>query len=229
MSYIGQIRKSQVEDSWGQKLTFSDPQESAGIGGKNLIITAEQLKDKGFDPSNCYFFTFYLLRKKYIQDISLRLFYDDEYSNYIQLTNIKINKKIKIDGIEEPEKISICFKPPANGYNKIAVILNNRQNDKDELQYIENKEENLIPTFYSVKNLITELNLGYGYKITNIGVQSRPDFKFVIDGEEIEVGRTGVYEMPYSDYKINFLGVINPNNNYFIIDYKCKKDTGEDI
>ena len=58
MSYIGQIRKSQVEDSWGQKLTFSDPQESAGIGGKNLIITAEQLKDKGFDPSNCYFFTF---------------------------------------------------------------------------------------------------------------------------------------------------------------------------
>ena len=141
MSYIGQIRKSQIEDSWGQKLTFATPEESAGIGGKNLIITAEQLKDKGFGPSNCYFFTFYLLRKKYIQDISLRLFYNDEYSNYIQLTNIKINKKIKIDGIEEPEKISICFKPPANGYNKIAVILNNRQNDKDELQYIENKEK----------------------------------------------------------------------------------------
>lgn len=228
MSYIGQIRKSQVKDSWGQKLTFSIA-ESAGIGGKNLIITAEQLKDKGFDPSKCYFFSFYLLRKEnYVQDISLRLFYDNEYSNYIQLTNIKINKKIKIDNIEEPEKISICFKPPASGYNKIAVILNNRQNDKDELQYIENKEEDLIPTFYSVNNLIAALNLGDGYKITNIGVQSRPDFKFVIDGEEIEVGRTGVYEIPYSDYKINFLGVINPNNNYFIIDYKCKKDE-EDI
>lgn len=226
MSYIGQIRKSQVADSWGEDLTFSIA-ESAGIGGKNLIITAEKLKDKNFDPSNCYFFSFYLLRKKnYVQDISLRLFYDDEYSNYIQLTNIKINKKIKTNE-EEPEKISICFKPPTNRYNKIAVILNNKQNNDNELQYkyIETDK----PVFYSVNNLIDKLNLGNGYQITNIGVQSRPDFKFVIDGEEIEIGRTGVYEMPYSDYKINFLGVINPNNNYFIIDYKCKKDTGEDI
>lgn len=227
MSYIGQIRKSQVEDSWGQELKFSDPQKSAGIGGNNLIITAEQLKDKGFSPSNCYFFTFYLLRKNYVQDISLRLFYNDEYSNYIQLTNIKINKKIKTENEEEPEKISICFKPPTNGYNKIAVILNNKQNDDNELQY--KKIDTDPPTFYSINNLITKLKLEDEYKITNIGVQSRPDFKFVIDGEEIEVGRTGVYEMPYSDYKINFLGVINPNNNYFIIDYKCKKDTGEDI
>ena len=227
MSYIGQIRKSQVEDSWGQKLTFATPEESAGIGGKNLIITVEQLKDKGFDPSNCYFFSFYLLRKKnYVQDISLRLFYDDEYSNYIQLTNIKINKKIKIDE-EEPEKISICFKPPTTGYNKIAVILNNKQNNDNELQYKHIETDD--PVFYSVNNLIDKLNLGNGYKITNIGVQSRPDFKFVIDGEEIEVGRTGVYEMPYSDYKLNFLGVINPNNNYFIIDYKCKNDNEEDI
>lgn len=226
MSYIGQIRKSQVADSWGEDLTFSIA-ESAGIGGKNLIITAEKLKDKGFSPSNCYFFTFYLLRKNYVQDISLRLFYNDEYSNYIQLTNIKINKKIKTKNEEEPEKISICFKPPANGYNKIAVILNNKQNDDNELQY--KKIDTDPPTFYSINNLITKLKLEDEYKITNIGVQSRPDFKFVIDGEEIEVGRTGVYEMPYSDYKINFLGVINPNNNYFIIDYKCKKDTGEDI
>lgn len=73
-----------------------------------------------------------------------------------------------------------------------------------------------LAEIYNIIETIPETN-----SLIQIGVQSIPGLLMCIDGEEIRVGRTGIYEINYG-IDIKFLGFIikNTDKTNFILDYK---------
>ena len=57
--------------------------------------------------------------------------------------------------------------------------------------------------------------------LLQIGVQSAPGLLMCINGEEIRVGRSGLYEI-LNGYKVTFIGfIVEPNDNkHFMLDYQ---------
>ena len=73
---------------------------------------------------------------------------------------------------------------------------------------------------YEIENIIGSLN-GVS-ELLKLGVQGRPGLLMCINGEEIRVGPSGIYEIK-NGYKVNFIGFIikdSSNEDYFILDYQ---------
>ena len=73
-----------------------------------------------------------------------------------------------------------------------------------------------------VNNLIETLNSSIENKgiLKQIGVQSSPGLLMCINGEQIRLGRSGLYEMKKEDIQIYFLGFVVEDDRYFILDYQ---------
>lgn len=84
--------------------------------------------------------------------------------------------------------------------------------------------------FHLVNNIIdTYLKSHYSglTKLKKIGIQGPPGLLFTIDGEEIRVGRTGIYELYNDDISISYLGFVikdslftQDGKDFFILDFK---------
>ena len=84
--------------------------------------------------------------------------------------------------------------------------------------------------FHLVNNIIdTYLKSNYSglTKLKKIGIQGPPGLLFTIDGEEIRVGRTGIYELYNEDISISYLGFVikdslftQDGKDFFILDFK---------
>ncbi|MGN0992861.1 MAG: hypothetical protein ACI4PE_02975 [Bacilli bacterium] len=80
-----------------------------------------------------------------------------------------------------------------------------------------------IDRLEEINNVIDILNSSIDNKgqLKQIGVQGPPGLQMCIDGEEIKIGRSGLYEIN-NGVVINFIGfVVTPDDNkYFILDYQ---------
>lgn len=87
-----------------------------------------------------------------------------------------------------------------------------------------------ILQFDRVTNVITSY-LAKNYpgmtSLKKIGIQAPPGLLFCIDGEEIRVGRSGVYELYNEDINISYIGFIikdslftQDGKDFFIMDFK---------
>ena len=80
-----------------------------------------------------------------------------------------------------------------------------------------------VKKFVKLKNLIGDgINVsGSNINITQIGIHARPGTLMCINGEEIRVGRSGLYEI-LNGYKVTFIGfIVEPNDNkHFMLDYQ---------
>jgi hypothetical protein len=54
--------------------------------------------------------------------------------------------------------------------------------------------------------------------LQKIGVQSEPGLLMCINGEEIHVGQSGIYE-PIKSVPVTFIGFVIKNNEFFALDY----------
>ena len=70
------------------------------------------------------------------------------------------------------------------------------------------------------KNIIDYIDTNGTGQIKQIGIQSAPGFQMCIDGEQIRIGRSGLYEIK-NGVIIKFIGfVIDPEDNqHFMLDY----------
>ena len=59
-----------------------------------------------------------------------------------------------------------------------------------------------------------------GRIIRKLGLQGPTGLTFVIDGEVIRIGKSGIYELYNDDLTIKFIGVILDEGQAFIMDYK---------
>lgn len=211
---IGQLRSSDIGESWGKTIALQAGTmvTNPSFDKKDGIITLTS--GEKFSSNEAYYIECKVMKTTNSQTIALKLINDAIDSNYIQLGMLNIPAKANDN--DKTETVRLCFKPTSGSYSKLLFFL-----------YSEGKEgSNLESTIngYTVSNLITStISTETFGSIVQLGVQAKPGFKFVIDGEEIEVGRTGIYELPVEPYSIDYFGVINKNKDNFIIDYKFEE------
>lgn len=77
----------------------------------------------------------------------------------------------------------------------------------------------VINQFAIIKNIVKDIN-----KIVKIGVQGPPSLLMCINGEQIRIGKTGIFEINEDNVSISFVGFIPKVKNdileYFIMDYE---------
>lgn len=73
-----------------------------------------------------------------------------------------------------------------------------------------------INTFNSLINIIDTIGVT---SLSKIGIQGKPGLLMNINGEEIHIGRTGIYEM-LDDIDVTFIGVVSTSDDFFLIDYQ---------
>lgn len=126
----------------------------------------------------------------------------------------------------------IIFNPNSN-YNEIVFELSrmaidyNIQNDDNSSG---RKMEIKILNFTRVNNVISNYLATAYHGLTTlkkIGIQGPPRMLFCLDGEEIRIGRSGVYELYHDAIEISYLGFVikdslftQDGKDFFILDFK---------
>ena len=158
---------------------------------------------------------------------------------------IKLVKTIVIDGVlqektdageEEIETITVVanddqnapaiqyevFFVPDKAYNTIKFELQRTSADFSTSGENGVKGRQVVITEYSIekiKNILASESLNNRI-IRKLGLQGPTGLTFIIDGEVIRIGKSGIYELYNDDLTIEFIGVILDEGQAFIMDYK---------
>lgn len=187
------------------------------LSGNNIIKPTES---DGVRTKN-YYIRFKVYKKANPQTIKIKLVNTNKTSD-----NIQVLKSIVVEGGRESDYSSYeIVISPNNTYNRILFELQRELEDYNTIN--EDGTYGRICNIYidrldEVYNVINYLNpLINKSSLLQIGVQSAPGLLMCINGEEIKVGRSGLYEI-LNGYKISFIGfIVEPGDNkYFILDYQ---------
>ena len=151
--------------------------------------------------------------------------------------------EVSVDNVQEVRRLSVkkgtgrttfelIFNPNST-YNQIVFELE-RLADDFYLSNGDGKSGRImnvnILSFERITNVITGyLSQHYSglTSLKKIGIQGPPGMMFVIDGEEIKIGRSGIYELYNDNINITYIGFIVKNSSftqdgkdYFIMDFK---------
>lgn len=74
-----------------------------------------------------------------------------------------------------------------------------------------------VNTFQELKEVLNSIGV---FKLTKFAIQSVPGLIMCINGEEIHIGRTGIYELIFDDVAITSIALALQEGNSFIIDYQ---------
>lgn len=230
---FGQIRKNQVqsfltpleyklidkevESNLSKGVVFLD--NAIELSGSNVL---EAKNTQGKNKS--YYLRFKIYKKNTKQIFDVKLINTDK--NDIQQTIATI----QIPPGEETDYsvFDIVISPSVNRiYNEIHFELARELVDyeeKNEKGYYGRLAKLEIENLSNIYNLIEFLNpsIENKGKLKQIGIQSAPGLMMCINGEQIQVGRTGIYELKNPSILIDFIGFIieKEDNNYFILDYQ---------
>jgi hypothetical protein len=116
----------------------------------------------------------------------------------------------------------LIFTPNGNNYNQLVFLLARTAYDYRVESRIMEVE---IEEFSTINNIIAD------YlpcdELKKIGIQGPPGLMFVLNGEEFQLGRTGIYELCNDEIVVTYLGfVINDSKqttdgkDFFILDYR---------
>ena len=146
------------------------------------------------------------------------------------IDNIQVLETIEIEpGYESDYSTFEIIIPPNGTYNQIKFKLERTLEDynliRDPSNNIYGRLVNIGINYLSeVINIIDKYlnsSINNTGRLKQIGVQSAPGLQMCIDGEQIRIGRSGIYEINHG-ITIRFLGfIVQPNDNkYFILDYQ---------
>ena len=182
----------------------------------NQIIFTNKVINLNFDSRKYYYLNFKIKTL------------DSSQTFYLKLQNVsdtRVEKEQFIKTIvvpQDPEEVYISFEviiAPNSTYNQLIWELQRTRED-----YIVHEGEDQIngrKTFIDVESFGTIIN-----KISpsisplaKIGIQGPPSLLMCINGEQIRIGKSGIYEISNS-IPITFVGFIPKENDYFIVDYE---------
>ena len=226
---FGQFRRSQL-DSFLTPLKYK--LEKAKI--KSTISTAVTFVDNVISLTNAlkpteqdgiraknYYIRFRIYKKANPQTIIIKLINTNK-----QTDNIQNLRTIIVDAGRETEYNTYeIVIPPNNNYNQIKFELQreledyNKKNSDGTYGRICKIEVIRLDEIYNVIDYLTTIINKSA--LLQIGVQSAPGLLMCINGEEIRVGRSGLYEI-LNGYKVTFIGfIVEPNDNkHFMLDYQ---------
>lgn len=226
---FGQFRRSQL-DSFLTPLKYKLEQakikstiSTAVTFVDNVISLTDALKpteQDGIRAKN-YYIRFRIYKKANPQTIIIKLINTNK-----QTDNIQNLRTIIVDAGRETEYNTYeIVIPPNNNYNQIKFELQreledyNKKNSDGTYGRICKVEVIRLDEIYNVIDYLTTIINKSA--LLQIGVQSAPGLLMCINGEEIRVGRSGLYEI-LNGYKVTFIGfIVEPNDNkHFMLDYQ---------
>ena len=204
----------EVESPLSKGVVFTNP--VMNFSEDNLLSSIDDSgKQKG------YYLKFKIYKQEKEQLITLKLIDTQKTTE-----NTQIIKDFKIEAglLTDSLTFEIIIAPNSN-YNQICFELIrtsddfNRNEDGTYGRVLEMEVEGLS----SIYNIINYLNpsIDNKGKLKQIGVQGPIGMLMYINGEEIRIGRTGIYEINYG-IAINTIGfIIEPNDEKnFLMDYQ---------
>lgn len=229
MSYnFGQFRRKQV-DSYLTPLTYNltttqiESNLSAGvffnekIAELNLNSIDENGKQKGY----------YIKFKIYKQESSNQIITVKLVNTDKNIDNVQKIKTLSLNAGLATEYMTFeMIIAPNSNYNQICFELTRTSEDFSQVNEdgtygrIINVEIEALSSIYNILNYLNPSIEGKG-KLKQIGVQGPTGMLMCINGEEIRIGRTGIYEINYG-IAINSIGfIIEPNDGKnFLMDYQ---------
>ena len=207
------LEKDKIKSTISTTVTFVD----------NIVSLTDTLKpteQDGIRAKN-YYIRFRIYKKANPQTIIIKLINTNK-----QTDNIQNLRTIVVDAGRETEYNTYeIVIPPNNNYNQIKFELQreledyNKKNSDGTYGRICKIEVIRLDEIYNVINYLTTIINKSA--LLQIGVQSAPGLLMCINGEEIRVGRSGLYEI-LNGYKVTFIGfIVEPNDNkYFMLDYQ---------
>ena len=226
---FGQFRRSQL-DSFLTPLKYKLEQakikstiSTAVTFVDNVISLTDALKPTEQDGiwAKNYYIRFRIYKKANPQTIIIKLINTNK-----QTDNIQNLRTIVVDAGRETEYNTYeIVIPPNNNYNQIKFELQreledyNKKNSDGTYGRICKIEVIRLDEIYNVIDYLTTIINKSA--LLQIGVQSAPGLLMCINGEEIRVGRSGLYEI-LNGYKVTFIGfIVEPNDNkHFMLDYQ---------
>lgn len=196
-----------------------------------LLRDEEYFKDKSFLINNSFNFQ----NNYYVKlQIKRTLVYDQNFQiilkNDNETTAQQFIKNFFVPKLEEDEEINktvvveLVFNPIIN-FDRLILKLTRITNDyalaNDTNGWMGRVIELGDCVCYTINNL---LNLSFFNGISElikIGIQGSSGLLMCINGEEIRVGPSGIYQIK-NGYKITFIGfvLIDGSNDYFLLDYQ---------
>lgn len=228
MYQIGQLRRNQI-DSYSTALSY----RQGLIRNENSIIDfydqCMYLSGANIVSSiYSYYLKFEVTQLSEVtQEFSIKLQSDEVTVDNIQNVRSFVVKQ----GIDKTT-FELIFTPNSN-YNQIVFELKRLALDF----YTDNGDGTWgrimkikILQFDRVVNVISSYlakNYAGMTSLKKIGIQGPPGLLFCIDGEEIRIGRSGIYELYNEDINISYMGFIikdslftQDGKDFFIMDFK---------
>lgn len=229
MSYqIGQLRRGQI-DSYTTKLDY----RLGLLRNENSIIDFydQCMFLSGTNVVSALFSYYLKFTVRQLpdspQEFTIKLQSDD-----VAIDNVQTVRKFTVKQGVETSTFELIFNPNSN-YNQIVFELKRLASDFS-LYNDDGTNGRImditISNFEKVNNVISDF-LAQKYsglsKLKKIGIQGPPGLLFCIDGEEIRVGRNGIYELYNENINISYLGFVikdalytQNGQDYFIMDFK---------
>ena len=236
MSYaIGQFRRDTL-NTYLNKINFikQEIQTSSSDISEDIAFTDIAFKLEGgvvFDKNKNYYFKLQIKKTQYNQNFQVTLQNIENQNTSVQkIKNFYISAKQEQE-INDIVVINIVFNPIVNFTHLVLrlsrtyedfLIIKQQGQEKKYGRLIEINDEGC--EFFQIKNILDSLNGISQFK--KIGIQGPSGLLMCINGEEIRIGPSGIYQIK-NGYKINFMGFIitseNSSDDYFILDYQYEK------
>jgi hypothetical protein len=234
MAYnIGQLRRSEIS-SYDEDITY----EQGLIDTENSILTFKNqyLLLKGSNIVNSLY-TYYLkFRVKQRTDLPQNFTLTLQSSEVTSDNTEELRTYSVKQGLDGYTTFELIFNPNAT-YNEIIFDLRRESLDFYTTTIIDTGEsvsgrimEVEIIEFKRLTNVITSYlakNFSGLTGLKKIGIQGPPGLLFTINGEEIQIGRSGIYELYNNDIIITYMGFVikdslytQDGKDYFIMDFK---------
>ena len=234
--YIGQFRKPQLDNYYNNNQILSENMKLGGGTNFGIPYTNRSftISDNNNSPvtltkGKCYYLKFTTnltyLGNEPTRYITVKLSTQSASEVNVQILTLKNNPKVG----STPTVVETTFIPNRN-YQYILFQITRTSEDDRTTNNINNSKGSLfdsitINTFVQLPNTIDILetinpnlyqNIGYFKKI---GIQAPTGFQFNIEGQNIRIGNSGIYQIN-NGYKIKEIYFSPTQEDYFIMDFE---------
>lgn len=226
---IGQLRRNEIS-SYSTDVSYT---QELAVNEDSIIDFYDQCLNLGTkNVSSVY--SYYLKFKVQHREDSVQNFTIKLKNTELETDNVQSVREftVKLGSSSEWDTYEIIFNPNSN-YNEIIFELSrlaldfnmdNGDSTSGRIMVIE------ILDFCLVTNVISSyLSNKYSGLTTlkKIGIQGPPGLIFTLNGEEMKIGRRGIYELYYDGITISYIGFVikdssftQDGKDYFIMDFK---------
>ncbi len=225
MFNFGQFRKSSIGagTEFLNSLSFnvidiqSDATDSSEVSFRDKAIVLKG--ESKFNNSLNYYLRLKIKKQTTIQNITVRL--RNAESTLYQYVN---EYMIPVSKAGEDYVIIDLVIAPNSSYDRVELILQRTLEDyrEEARQIVLDSIATFVGSFYNIINAIFNQT---GQALTKIGIQGPSGLLMCINGQEIRIGPSGIYEIN-NDYRVLFIGFAilpeekDSDKTYFILDYQ---------